>query len=97
MSASPREILDRILAEHGESWSEDDRKLVAAVAWRASSLAVDAASGRDVSKEWPFLQSSLASISAAAAQNAQNVVSALLNRILSAAMTTALGGLGMPR
>lgn len=93
---TPREMLDRILAEHAAIWSEADRSLVAAIARDATNLAASAAAGEDVEREWPHLRAQLASVSAAAATGAQTVLAATLRRLLGGALDLAFARLGLP-
>jgi hypothetical protein len=84
-------MLETVLREHGESWSESDRELAAAVVRDATEVALQAAAGQDVSREVAHLQAQAMSLSAAAALRAAGVIESSVRRWVGVALDTVLG------
>lgn len=89
-----RRILDEVLAQHGQSWSEADRQLIADVLADAAVVGAVAATGQP--HELGHIQAQFASISAAASHNVANVARATLERVLTKAASFAIRALGLP-
>lgn len=94
---TPAEILDRVLEEHGESWSAEDRELVAQVIRDTAAVAAGMINGGpDHDIEIAQLRAQALSISAAATVRAESVFRATIQRVIGSALDVLVRGIFPP-
>lgn len=91
MSSTIPTIIEDLLRDAGEEWTQVDRDRAAIVVEDSARLALRAAMGADVSREAAQVRAQLASMAATAEIRAASVVRAAVDRLVGIALDRILG------
>ena len=89
-------VLNRVLEEHGQQWSVEDRQLVARIVSRATEFAAGVAAQANITDdEWAQLKAQVAAISAAEAHVVAAMVRTSVMELLTGAVGVVIKGIGI--
>ncbi len=86
------QIIDGVLAHHGDRWTAEDRAVLLQVAQSSLDLMSLAGRGHDITNDLPQLEAQAASIAAAEAHVTRGILRDVLNLAIGAVLSRVIPG-----